>query len=177
MLPGGGPSGAHPKYFSNYIDRINGAGWRPGTAFPGGVILRSVDLSRVELVGKFMIQCDLASANLSSGHFTATHFFGSRLDNADVRNATLLLTGFEGTTINGADFTNARFDLDLGFFSWPSSLLEPRGVESAIGFKSKRVRVGSPKSSPLLEELQWGEPSAPAQDGAHTGPGEDKSGE
>jgi hypothetical protein len=102
------PSGNGMIYFKNYIARINSAGWRSGSNFPGSIFLGMVDLRRANLNGvnlsrAFLRGADLSGANLIGANLNDANLNGVNLSRAFLRGADL-----SGAFLSGSDLRSAK---------------------------------------------------------------------
>lgn len=121
------PGGSNPDYFTNFLARIDGSGWRPlgksGTrAFLCGVylhgknlnnvvlykakldhaVLSDSDLSGADLCGAKLNKVDLSESNLSRADLSRTNLSGSNLNET-----TLSGTDLRGSDLSGSKLTRA----------------------------------------------------------------------
>jgi NACHT domain/Pentapeptide repeats (8 copies) len=133
------PSGDSPDYFRNYIDRINGAGVRPGgrsrvprlfsSDFPAGTMLRGADLEDATLNGVSFGGCDLMAINLQ----------GSTLENADITMAQMWGANLEGANLYSASL----YESNLG-----------KAYVSGTNFFLADLRGGDLASVSKLDQMQ-----------------------
>lgn len=86
------PSGEDPRYFGNFIARINSAGWRLEGQFPS------------HMFGRFLF---LRDTKLSFSDFGFAD-----LEGADLRNCELMGVNFSGSSFKNANLTGAQFDMN-----------------------------------------------------------------
>lgn len=103
------PSGEHPRYFDNYIARINSAGWRP-TYFSIREYMRLSDFGGASLDGVYFNSADLRDANLSYATLSSAHLNGADLRGADLRRAHLFNADLDRADLSGADLSGASLD-------------------------------------------------------------------
>ncbi|WP_347987883.1 pentapeptide repeat-containing protein [Methylomonas sp. AM2-LC] len=119
------PSGDNSHYFSNYVARINSAGWRPEYYFPISLFLDSADFTDVSvenciffstsLVGsKFMnaqlIDTVFVNANLRYSNFREAYATRASFDNANLSDADLSRIIIQNASFKGALIKNTRLD-------------------------------------------------------------------
>lgn len=109
------PSGEDLRYFSNYANRINSAGWRPHGHFPGGVNLSGIDLRFVRISIPMLFQSRPAvwtHANLSScalaGSLLVDHTASEiNAERVDLSSSAIHGTSFENANLWGVDLDSA----------------------------------------------------------------------
>jgi hypothetical protein len=180
------PAGKSPRFWTNYIARINAAGWRPYGPFPLGVDLRGVDLRGVEFSIQLPLSPPVASidwsyANLSAARITGsllydqkmqfiqaenvsfwksllsgTDFKGANLTAADLQETTLLHTNFEAADLQKVNFQGALVDRST---QWPQPSFDPQTTLQEIGVTGRRYLQSIPESlgSPSEEREEQAE--------------------
>jgi uncharacterized protein YjbI with pentapeptide repeats len=113
------PSADDPKYFENYISRINSAGWRPIGDFPVGVDASGIDLRRARIKSAGVParptvwnQANLSEADFSQGILRDDDFTEAFLRKSD-------FTGCCGDHVvfAAADLSGSNFSLTLFAFT------------------------------------------------------------
>jgi uncharacterized protein YjbI with pentapeptide repeats len=111
------PSGINIYYFNRYVYRINSAGYRPFSDFPGasrlrGAVLRGADLSRANLSRAnlsraVLIQANLSRTDLSRAVLIQADLIQADLIQADLSGAVLSRADLRGAVLRGADLSRA----------------------------------------------------------------------
>jgi hypothetical protein len=81
------PSGKNSLYFQNYSARINAVGWHPGTIFPSGINMDSIDLDNTTLISTAFLNTSLKGATFRCVNFISIYFGLSDLCYADFSGA------------------------------------------------------------------------------------------
>ncbi len=143
------PARPNPRFFANYVARINGDGWRPQGPFPFGCNLSGIDLRGVSLTlptpSSPPAETIWSYANLSGGCWTGSCFYGQRLDStcfqatrlwhAFMYGAHLMGANLQGANLRGADLREAdlRGAQLLGAELQGADLSEARGDFAGLG--------------------------------------------
>lgn len=97
------PSGPDRSYFFNYAARINAVGWHPGTVFPSGLFMESVDFSGCFLAVMGFASCRLKGANFDNANLTGAYFMNSDLSDINLHGAFARGAAFLDCKLHGAN--------------------------------------------------------------------------
>lgn len=126
------PSGSNPRYFLNYVSRVNAAGWYPDTLFPVNTFMRSLYLYRCELHLVPFANCDLSGACLRGTQMSGTFFSGADLRSCDLRGANCFGTSFIGCSMHKAHAD----DIELIYCVFDGA--EPKKIVSTLSKKNRK---------------------------------------
>jgi hypothetical protein len=148
------PSGPDTRYFTNYVHRINSAGWRPFGDFPTGVDLSGADLrstSCIFSVGSPVKRTRWNHANISQANYAGSNlgfctmieilayravFMQAAFGEAVFDNSALRLCFFTYTTLGGSSFKKASL---IGTYFDRASMTSTN-VEDAV-FSGAKLNV------------------------------------
>ena len=111
------PSGESFDYFRNYIDRINGAGVKPGSRahfwedssdFPASMMMRGLYLEEANLNRVALVHVDFTSSNLTRARLHLCELIGSNLSYAVLHGASLFCTTLYDSTFDYAEMSDAN---------------------------------------------------------------------
>jgi hypothetical protein len=111
------PSGGSADYFRNYIDRINGAGVKPGsrshfvgdsTDFPASMMMRGVYLVGANLDRVALAQIDFTSTYLAGARLHLCELIGSDLSYSVLDRASLFSASLYGSKLDYAEMSGVN---------------------------------------------------------------------
>lgn len=142
------PSGAYLRYFHNYANRINAAGWRPWGVFPRGIVCRGLDLRGIRLDNLSFFHDDLSGSLFRDAIMDSVEFGECDLRHCDFVHARLLGTSFYGSRVEGADFTDAIFENEV------QALRGARGIDEAIGLSPSTITIFAAEAAAEAKRTQ-----------------------
>jgi hypothetical protein len=123
------------QYLSNYLARINAAGWRPKGRFPARAHLSGAHLSGAHLSGADLSRADLSGADLRGAYLSLAHLSGADLRGAELSGAHLSEADLRGADLRGADLIEA----DLRGADLRRTGLRQRQIDSAHGDETTKL--------------------------------------
>ncbi len=139
------PSKPDRSYFFNYAARINAVGWHPGTVFPSGLFMESVDFSKSFLALFGFAGCRLKGSDFNGANLVGAFFNNSDLCDINLRHANARGAAFLHCRMKGA-ITDEFETIECVF-----SNLEPEDMHETLLGKERKHMMHRKKTKSNLD--------------------------
>ena len=106
------PSGGDTRFFTNFANRINSAGWRPRGIFPTGVNLSGADL-RTTVLALLSFDSVWTHANLASINYSGSAFSKANMLEVLADDASFIQAYFGNVSIENSSLRHCSFGFNI----------------------------------------------------------------